>query len=446
MTDTTVGSGGDDFWVDPITVVRSYVYTYVSEFGEEGPPSAPTVKTGNVGETWSLLIPDPTSSQLNGRSITTKRVYRTVTSVLGIATYFRVDEIAVGVTSYSDNKTDDDITGNEQLQSTGWIPPDSSLKGWVAMPNGIIAAWKDNEVWFCEPYRPHAWPAEYAVAVDYPVVGCGVMGQTLIICTTGSPWTATGVHPSVMSLAKINSYEPCTSRASIISTPNGVIYSSPNGLVVATPGQVTNLTQGLIGPAEWKSRSNIYKLRAVQFNTAYMAYETPGITETNGIMIDPSASNSRLGYIQLKDTSYAISNIIADPWSALPLIIKGGQVFVLDNPDSTNLQPYKWRSKIFKMNKKENLGAAKIYFTVPPGAPTLIDRVVNPTTLTASMYGIFRVYCDGVLRFSRELRTSGEEFRLPSGFMAEEWQFEIEARVIVTDIQIASTSRELGRG
>ena len=274
-------------------------------------------------------------------------------------------------------------------------------------------------------------------------VGCGVMGQTLVICTTGSPWTATGVHPEVMSLAKINSYEPCVSGASIISTPGGVIYASPNGLVVAVPGQVSLVTNGLISPAEWQTRNATNKLRAIQFNTAYMAYETPGTSGTKGLLFEPSPNYSRNGYIDLLDSSYTITNIFPDPWSAAPLIIRNGQLYVLDQPDGTNLQPYKWRSKIFKMRNKENLAAAKIYFTVPEGAPTLATEVINPTTLTSSMYGIFRVYCDGVLRYSKELRTSGIEFRLPSGFKAEEWQFEIEARVAVNDIQVASTSREL---
>ena len=435
----------EDIWVDPIVISRAYVYTFVSEYGEEGPPSLPTVKTGNVGETWTITIPDPSVAQQNGRSITKKRVYRTVTSAAGVATYFMVEEIPVGQTSFSDTYEDDDITTNEQLQSEGWFPPDTNFKGWVAMPNGIIAAWKENEVWFCEPYRPHAWPADYAVAVDYPVVGCGVMGQTLVICTTGSPWTATGVHPSVMSLAKINSYEPCTSRASIISTPNGVIYSSPNGLVVAVPGAVRNLTQTLLDPAKWASFNQIYKLRAVEFNTAYLAYEAPGTSGSKGLMIEPSPNYSRLGYIKMLDTDYTITNIMPDPWSATPLIIHTGKVYVLDHPNGTNLRPYKWRSKIFKMNQRENLGAMKVFFTVPPGSPTLGTRVTNPTTLANNMYGIVRMYCDGVLRFSRELRVSGEEFRLPSGFTAEEWQFEIEARVVVNDLQIASVSKELAR-
>lgn len=430
-------------WVDPIVISRSYVYTFVSAYGEEGPPSPATVKTGNEGETWNLVIPDPTTAQSTGRNITKKNIYRTITSSAGVATYFYVDQIAVGTTAYADTKTDDEISANNQLESTGWSPPDSTFKGWVAMPNGIIAAWKDNEVWFCEPYRPHAWPAEYAVAVDYPVVGCGVLGQTLVICTTGSPWTATGVHPSVMSLAKINSYEPCVSRASIISTPSGVIYASPNGLVIAVPGQVTPLTNTLIGPAKWQSLNTTSKLRALQFNTAYLAYEAPS-TSTKGLLIDTAPNYSRNGYVTLSDTA-ALTNVFADPWSSQPLMIKGGALYTLDQPDSTNLLPYKWRSKIFKMNKKENLGAVKVYFTVPTGAPTLTTVVTNPTTLTSTMYGIFRVYCDGVLRYSRELRTSGEEFRLPSGYKAEEWQFEVEARVIVTDIQVASSSRELAR-
>lgn len=440
-------------WVDPITVVRSYVYTYVSEYGEEGPPSKPTNATGNVGQDWTITLGVPSAAEAANRSLTKKRIYRTVTSSRGVATYYFVAEVGIAVTTFTDNYEDDDITGNGELESTGWAPPPTDLKGMISLPNGIIAGWRDNEVWFSEPYRPHAWPAEYQVSVDYPVVGLGVMGQTLVICTTGSPWTATGVHPSTMSLAKINSFEPCLSRGSILSTPQGVFYASPNGLVVVQPGSVNVLTQTLITPAKWQSLNNLSELRAFAFNTAYMAYEAGTTGSSKGLMIEPSPPQSRIGYVTLADSAAGMTNALIDPWSTTPILIRGGALYALDQPDKTNFQPYLWRSKTFKARKLENLGAMKVYFEVPTGAPTLTTEVLSPTTLTATMYGIVRLYSFGLdpttgqwvktLRFSRELRRSGTEFRLPSGYKAEEFQIEIEARVRVTDIQAASTSKEL---
>ena len=53
------------------------------------------------------------------------------------------------------------------------------------------------------------------------------------------------------------------------------------------------------------------------------------------------------------------------------------------------------------------------------------------------------MYADGRLVMTRELRTSGELWRLPSGFKADFWQFEIEAIVEIDNIQAATSPTEL---
>lgn len=423
-----------------IVVARSYVYTYVTEFGEEGPPSPATTRTGTVDEAWYVTLPSLPSNVSTGRVIDRFRLYRTITSASGVATFYQVAEFPVSQTLYLDTKTDTELTSGTQLQSTSWGPPPAGLKGWIAMPNGIIAAWKDNELWFCEPYRPHAWPAEYQVSVDFPIVGCGVMGQTLIIATTGNPWAASGVRPASVSLVKINTFEPCLSAGSIVSTPEAVMYASPNGLVGAVPGQVGNTTAELIGTAEWQSFHDLSKITALRFGTAYMAIETPGASTTKGFLIDPR--QQRIAYNELEFAN-PITSIDVDPWSDNALIIRDGKIYVWDKPDGTNLEPYTWRSKLFQLPKLDNFAAMKVYFTVPAGAPTLGERVPEPVTLASNMYGIVRVYAGSRLVASRELRASGEEIRLPSGYTTEYYQIEIEARVIINNIQFASTSREL---
>lgn len=426
----------------PVTEVRSYVYTYVSAYGEEGPPSDPTVRTGTVDGSWVLSIPTPSNTVTSQRNLTHVRIYRTITATNGAATYFRVDEIPIAQQGYTDVKGDDDISGNGQLESTYWTPPPEDLDGWVAMPNGILAGWRDNELWFCEPYRPHAWPVSYQVSVDFPIVGLGVMGQTLIVATEGSPWAASGVRPSTISLAKINMFEPCTSRLSIVSTPGGVLYSSPNGLVLAVPGQVQVLTGALLTPAKWKSLNDLTKLEAIRFGSAYLAYETPSTTQSKGFIIDPATP--RIGYVPLFDGSAPLASIDTDPWTNDMLIIRNGGVYVVDQPDGDYQQPYLWRSKVFQLPYVNNLGAMKVYFDVPAGAPVLTTENTSLNqSLSANQYGLVRVYADDTLVLTRELRTSGQMIRLPSGFRANTYQFEIEARVTVQNIQIAPSAREL---
>ena len=58
----------------------------------------------------------------------------------------------------------------------------------------MIAGWKDNEVWFCEPYRPHAWPVKYVVNVDYPIVGLGTIDQSCMDADVGASPTVVVEH------------------------------------------------------------------------------------------------------------------------------------------------------------------------------------------------------------------------------------------------------------
>ena len=82
---------------------------------------------------------------------------------------------------------------------------------------------------------------------------------------------------------------------------------------------------------------------------------------------------------------------------------------------------------------------------MPASTPAQVTRNVNDPqpTLGPNQYGIVRVYTDGKLFTTRELRTSGELLRIYSGVKVEAWQFELEGRVSVTNWQIATSVKEL---
>ena len=97
-----------------------------------------------------------------------------------------------------------------------------------------------------EAYHWHAWPDAYKYATETPIVGLGVIGQTCVVCTQGYPATVTGSKPATCSFTKATADEPCLSRGSIVSTPQGVIYASQNGLVLVGPNGIQNVTEKLI--------------------------------------------------------------------------------------------------------------------------------------------------------------------------------------------------------
>lgn len=63
--------------------------------------------------------------------------------------------------------------------------------------------------------------------------------------------------------------------------------------------------------------------------------------------------------------------------------------------------------------------------------------------LAPNIYGTVKVYADGRLILTRNLLTSGEQIRLPSGFKAQFWQIEFEARVKIYSVQMATSAKEL---
>jgi hypothetical protein len=123
--------------------VRAYVYTYVSTFGvvkeESGPSPAATVTVNTASGT--VTVSGFTAAPTTGYNITHRRIYRTITGASSV-TYSFVAEIPVATTSYVDSLTATQL--GENLPSLNFEPPPSDLKGLVAMPNGMLAGFRDN--------------------------------------------------------------------------------------------------------------------------------------------------------------------------------------------------------------------------------------------------------------------------------------------------------------
>lgn len=452
----TDGSGSNE--------TRAYVYTWVSAYGEEGPPSPPTLYTTHTTSTWEITLTAPGTGVTTGRNIEKVRIYRTITGTSGSTTYYLVHEQVIADTTYSDTVPTTDVASNNILESVFYEPPPSDLKGIISMPNGIVAGFRGNEVWFCQPYLPHAWPSIYTLAVEGDIVGLGVVGQTLIVCTTGSPYAISGSNPASMSQARLAFSEPCLSRGSIISTPVGVAYASPNGVAVAVPGQVQVITRNLISKDLWNDEQNylyLPSLRASTLNGGYYCwgsilrgcfspdafneevFQQDDYTGSyRGAFID--LTNQRVGFNKLFNADPTF-NCYTDTWTGEVFVIRDGKVQWLDISPKRSREPFVWRSKIFTMPNKRNLEAMRVWFSTYPDSPELnpVRNTDLVQTLADDQYGLVRVYADGRLVMTRELRTDGEFMRTPSGFKATEWQIEVEARVKIKSVEAATVAKEL---
>lgn len=450
---------------DSIFEARAYTYTWLTEYGEEGPPSGPTLLDGWSNATWTLTLCSPEAGDMGvDRNIVSKIIYRTVTGVGGQTTYFYVATIPVLQETYVDILPDSTVALNNQITSETWFPPPVDLQGILSLPNGIAVGFRVNEVWFSEPYRPHAWPPGYVLTTEFPIVGLGMAGQSVAICTQGTPYVATGVNPANMALTKVMIPEPCISRGSIVGGDTGVIYASNNGLIlVSQSGQASNVTELWITRERWRELTPAKHLRAIKLATSYFAFGTVsgvdlsvarhGFTvelsssDQQSFTIWPQPGGHRIGFAQLTaPEAIDVKNVLVDPWTGVGLLIRGGGVYYYDFADTNpTVTPYKWRSKQFQARAKSNYAAMRVFFSVPDSTPAqnAIRNVDSVQVLANDQYGIVRVYANDVLVTTRELRTSGELLRILSGFKAEFWSWEIEARVIVSNMQVATTVKEL---
>jgi len=466
-------AGNFQMWADMIGQsvfeARGYVYTWVTAYGEEGPPSPPTLVNGWSNGIWtiSLFTPDPLDMGVR-RNIVSTRIYRTVTSSTGTGSYFLVAEIPVTQATYQDTTDDATVANNAQMLSLYWYEPPADLKGFASFINGMTVSFKSNEIWFSEPYRPHAWPPGYVLTTEFPIIGIGVAGQAIVVCTAGTPYVLNGANPASMSMSKINLTEPCLHRGSIVSTDTTVLYASQNGLIqVSQSGAGSNITEGWITRERWQGLTPVAqpgRIRAIKHATSYFAFGSvvgtdnsvaqQGFTvelsteDQTSFTIWPQAGGHRLGFSQLSSPNgFDIDNVELDAWTGVGLLIQNNAIYYYDFTDQAPvIVPYRWRSKTYQPLTKKNFAAFRVWFDVPASTPPQVNRDLDDPqpTLGSNQYGIIRVYADGNLWTTRELRTSGELLRIYSGDKFDTWSFEIEGRVSVSNMQVATTVKELG--
>src|SRR4029077_5189095 len=394
-------------------LTRSYVYTWVNQYGEESSPSLPVVGAGNSSAIWNIgNIVDPPAPASDQPTWKEKRVYRTVTGASGQTTFYFVNVVALGTTTYADDTskaTDAVIVNNLRLESTSWATPPVDLQGFIAMPNGFLVGFKGNNIYMSEAYRFHAWPAEYKYATETPIVGLGILGQTCVVCTQGYPATVTGAKPATCSFTKATTGEPCLSRGSIVSSPDGVIYASQNGLILAGPGGIQNVTEKLITKDEWiKDYAPAY-IRAVRYQNGYLALRMPpSPTTRSAFYLDPS--DLKVALTELTD----FENIVAintDFWSGEVFPLKAGMIQRWD-PPTNDLMPVLWRSKEFQFQYQENFGAYAIYLDDARYSDYNYGTSVMPTTEKVRL----KVFADRRVVYDQQVPRNGRPVRLPSGF------------------------------
>ena len=232
---------------------RAYVFTQVNSYGEEGPPSDPALVTTSPVLPVTVTL---TKNQLTGYSpIKELRVYRTGTGTT-LTDYFYVGSInvlAAASITFTDSVKAENL--NEVLASLNYYPPDQALRGLMTLPNGILMAWKGNELHFSEPYKPWAWNPNNVKTLPHAVVGGIAHGSAAIVTTSAHPYMVSGVSSDAMTTSKINVSQAGVSKWSIAVLDGAVVYASNDGIVTIS-GATGSLaaSQNFFTREVWRAR------------------------------------------------------------------------------------------------------------------------------------------------------------------------------------------------
>ncbi len=196
-----------------VTETRSYVYTFVTAYNEEGPPCNPVTATEySNASSWNLAGGSTTWTGGSQVNVAYVNIYRTVPNASNPAFFF-VAQVAIatwisGSGTYSDSSSNVTIALNNTLDFVDNFPPPSTMEGFALMPGGFLLGFQGRNLLMTEPYLPHAWNPTYNLATEFEIVGIVIWSQTAIICTTSNLYLGSGSTPDAFTLQKLDGVLP----------------------------------------------------------------------------------------------------------------------------------------------------------------------------------------------------------------------------------------------
>lgn len=404
---------------DEVPQSVSYVFTYVSYYGEEGvncDAEGAQIVDRHTDQTVTLDFPPNPSG--NYRFLY-KRVYRTDAG----GSYRFVQNVPIAQDTFTD--TVSDLNLREEIPTVKNDAPaddatadhkDGPLLGLVAMPNGILAGFSGQTVSFSEAFQPHAFPDEYKLTVKSDIVALSPLNTGLLVLTKGKPAIVQGLDPSSMSMMEIDSSLSCMSKRSVVDMGEFTIYSSPDGLVMATDSGLKLITEQTFTRDQWQAFGPS-SIKGYLWEGQYIGFYSHGGV-SKGFIFDPRGGKN--GYTDLDFYATAGYNDLED--DSLYLVVGGALVKFAEG---STLQSFVWRGKKFYTPRPINPAVAKV---------DCDGYSPNPT---------FKLYADGELKHTQTV-TDSNTFRLPSGYKAHEFEIELAGSVSINEVCVYESAEELG--
>ena len=437
-----------------------YVFTYVTGFGEEGPPSAATdtidvtdtQTDGSTNQTVTIAnLPAAISYSSGGVYATGHklRIYRSNTGSNTTAFQFVGESTNFGG-SFVDSLDGDEL--GEVIPSTYWIgPPDDDsstypegpMKGLTAMPNGMFAGFAGRRLCFSEPYLPHAWPVSYRITTEDRIVGIAMAGNALLVTTEGNPYVVFGADPSSMQAVRLEAAYACTNKRSIVDMGDYAMYASPDGLVAVAANEVELVTESLIDPYDWVNNYAPTTIQGFLHEGTYVGFYSTGTSDRAGFMFDPRRGKNAFTTLTVSSTEDPRGGYY-DP--------QDGQLYLIDTTSTnrkiqkfqgnTTLSTMKWKSKKFVTPNPTSMAwvsvTAEAYpFTVSVWADGTLIYVGTVTESSGTK--TLAVSTPGSISNSTIYETV---MRLPSN-VAKEWEVQVESTKNINELCIAESIDEI---
>ena len=430
----------------------SYVYTFVSAYGEEGPPSAASPVFDKVdGQTITVSNMSTSAGSGAGRTntnITHKRIYRSNTG--SNTTNFQfVKEVTLATASTTDALDNSQLT--EIIPSTYWIGPpnevtadypNGSMAGLTAMPNGIFAGFTGKRLCFSEPYLPHAWPVAYRMTIEETIVGIKMAGQGLVVTTEGTPYLVAGTDPQSMSLVRIEAAQACLNKNSMVDMGPYVLYAGADGLIAVSGTEVDVVTEGIVSPEQWRADYYPSALRGFLWEGRYVGLYTSG-SNYGGFIFDPRGEQQNiLTTLSQTSTTDATGGFTDPDDNELYLIVEAGSDYKIQKfQGATSNKTFTWKSREYVPERPASMSLLKVDAEAYP----VVVKVYGNGSLIyhATFAAAGSVYTvTGTSPSFSAVTISEPVVRLPSGTY-KSYAIEIQAATVVNEVCIAESVDEL---
>lgn len=455
--------------LDPATsATRLYVYTRVTQFGEESEPSPISaevvVSPGNT-VTLSGFTAAPA-----GRGFAKQRIYRSQTGTAGGANLYFIAERNDSAADFTDNIAVDNF--NEPLPSLDWTPPPDDLKGLVAMPNGIMVGYVGKDLYFSEQYRPHTFPVKYSQSVNYDITGIAVSGSTLIVGTKGTPAIVGGTTPDTMVLENLELSMPCLNAQGMVDMGYAILYPSNDGLVQVAGGAPNLISGPLLTRDQWQKMDPATMVCGQFYGRFYASYRYTDnddnlqqgtlifdITGQQPFLIRSQHRADAMFYDITDSRLYMAIGTNVYEWDSL---LSDNDLFTYLSKAFVTPQPTSFGAILIEADSRDDNDALLAYQAARDevaaynvallatgriggalGVSSIGKLPVNGDLLKPMPSGpqvAVNIYADD--RFLTTITTIGEIDRIPP-LLARQWEIEVTGNINIQEITMAGTAQEL---